>query len=72
MHGYRPAQVAPRPDRRDAITIPLTISAHPAPRLSVREAIERLEMTGGPFVFFADATGGGAMCSTTVTTATTA
>jgi len=55
-HGdaYRLAQIDPRP-RYDKTAIDMTVSPHPAPRLSVPEAIERLELIGLPFIFFADA-----------------
>ncbi|GAA2735412.1 HPF/RaiA family ribosome-associated protein [Actinocorallia aurantiaca] len=55
-HGdaYRMAQIDPRP-RKDDLAVDLTVSPHPAPRIGVREAEERLEATGLPFVFFADA-----------------
>jgi ribosome-associated translation inhibitor RaiA len=59
--SYRIAQVDPRPDRfgPDAAA-PLTMSATPAPRMTVPEAEKRLEITGLPFVFFAnDMTGRG-------------
>lgn len=52
--GYRLAQVEPEPDRKDPVAVPLTISPHPAPRLSVSEATERLDTTGLPWVFFVD------------------
>ena len=43
------------PDRDAALTAPpLTVSSHAAPRLTAAEAAERLELTGLPFVFFAD------------------
>ena len=50
--GYRLAQPEPRLQRTDPVAVPLTISKHPAPRLSVDEAVERLNLTGLPFVFF--------------------
>ncbi|GAA0952340.1 HPF/RaiA family ribosome-associated protein [Actinocorallia libanotica] len=52
--AYRMAQTDPKP-RRESTAIDLTVSPHPAPRITVREAIERLEATGLPFTFFADA-----------------
>lgn len=58
--GYRMAQINPRPVLQSPVAVPLTISPHPAARLSVTEATERLEATGLPFVFFVDtATGHG-------------
>jgi ribosome-associated translation inhibitor RaiA len=53
--GYRVAQVHPRPDRVPPSAVPLTVSQHPAPRLTVPDAAERLELTGLPFLFFAAA-----------------
>lgn len=55
--AYRLAQLAPEP-RRDTPAIDMTVSPHPAPSLTVQEAIDRLETTGLPFVFFADASTG--------------
>ncbi|MEO3783983.1 HPF/RaiA family ribosome-associated protein [Actinocorallia sp. B10E7] len=52
--GYRMAQIDPRP-RKDDTAVDLTVSPHPAPRITAEEAVERLETTGLPFVFFADA-----------------
>lgn len=54
-HGdaYRMAQVDPRP-REDDLAVDLTVSPHPAPRISLQEARERLEAMGLPFVFFTD------------------
>lgn len=53
--GYRLAQVRPRPDGLGPVAAPLTMSDHPAPRMSVHEAEGRLDITGLPFVFFTDA-----------------
>jgi hypothetical protein len=52
--GYRMACTAavPEPARRAAV--PLTMSSVPAPCLAISEAVERLELTGQPFVFFVD------------------
>ncbi len=52
------ARLDPSPDLGAAIGAPLTVSAHPAPRLTPAEATERLELTGLPFVFFADQASG--------------
>ncbi|MBB6345838.1 sigma 54 modulation/S30EA ribosomal C-terminal domain-containing protein [Nonomuraea muscovyensis] len=52
--GYRLAQVDPAPDRLGPVSIPLTLSSAPAPVLTVREAVERLETIGSPFIFFVD------------------
>lgn len=56
--GYRLAELAPPPPTWPESTVPVTTSPHPAPRLSLPEAIERLNLTGLPFVFFADAATG--------------
>ncbi|MEQ4724303.1 sigma 54 modulation/S30EA ribosomal C-terminal domain-containing protein [Nonomuraea sp. B19D2] len=56
--GYRLAQVEPAPYRLGPVSIPLTVSSAPAPVLSVSEAVECLEATGMPFIFFADASTG--------------
>lgn len=56
--GYRIAQVRPRPELLGPVAIPLTVSEHPAPRLSVTDAQRRLDNTGFLFVFFADETTG--------------
>ncbi|MEU8404480.1 HPF/RaiA family ribosome-associated protein [Nonomuraea sp. NPDC048892] len=58
--GYRLAQLVPRPDLPAPICAAISISPLPAPRLTVEQAVERLELTGSRFVFFADAeTGAG-------------
>jgi ribosome-associated translation inhibitor RaiA len=62
----RPASSAPAASPESgAERVPesrITVSAHAAPRLSVGEAITRLENLGQPFVFFVDvATGRGAV-----------
>jgi hypothetical protein len=60
--GYRLAQVRPQPDRLGTSAVPLAVSTIPAPRMSVPEARNRLDITGFPFVFFADdATGRGSI-----------
>jgi hypothetical protein len=57
---YRLAQAGAAPHRRGTVTVPLTTSTQPAPRLSVGDAVNRLNLTGLPFVFFVDdATGRG-------------
>lgn len=56
--GYRLAELAPPPPTWPEPVVPITASPHPAPRLSPAEAIERLNLTGLPFVFFADAVTG--------------
>ncbi len=53
--AYRMAQLDPKPGRDTAApAVPLTISPHPAPGLTPAEAAQRLELTGLPFIFFAD------------------
>ncbi|GAA1636327.1 HPF/RaiA family ribosome-associated protein [Nonomuraea maheshkhaliensis] len=56
--GYRLAQIAPTLHSLGPVSIPLTVSSVPAPVLSIGEAVERLETTGMPFIFFADASTG--------------
>ncbi|MEU5990020.1 sigma 54 modulation/S30EA ribosomal C-terminal domain-containing protein [Spirillospora sp. NPDC047418] len=53
--GYRIALADPGADRDGPVAVPLSVSPHPAPRIGEREAIERLEALGLPFLFFADA-----------------
>ena len=50
---YRLAQVRPDPHRRWNSPVPLTFYRHPAPHLTMESAIDRLELSGSPFVFFA-------------------
>jgi hypothetical protein len=52
--GYRLAQVDPRPAAVTPGAVPVTVSPAPAPVLGAGEAIQRLESTGWPFVFFRD------------------
>ncbi len=54
--GYRLARTAPGPVPSAAVS--LTVSPQPAPRLKATEAVERLVLTGWPFVFFVDADSG--------------
>lgn len=53
---YRLAQLRPVPPQRDGETrptaVPVSRSPLPAPRLTVPEAAERLDLSGLPFVFF--------------------
>lgn len=53
--GYRLAQLNPRPDLVTLGQLPVTISEQPAPLLGTGEAIERLNLSGLPFVFYLDA-----------------
>lgn len=52
--GYRLAQVDPDPHRRRAPVTPVTVSHQPAARLSLPEAVARLNLSGQPFLFYAD------------------
>jgi ribosome-associated translation inhibitor RaiA len=49
---YRLAQARPKPDRLGPLPAAVTLSDHPAPALTLDEAIGRLEWLGQPFVFF--------------------
>jgi len=56
--GYRLARLHPV-DRPEPVTaVPLTLSDRPAPRLTLPDAIDRLNLTDQPFMFFADAADG--------------
>lgn len=50
--GYRLAQLAPEPDKVATGTLPLTISEQPAAVLSTAAAVDRLNLSGQPFLFF--------------------
>jgi ribosome-associated translation inhibitor RaiA len=52
--GHRLAQVDPHSDTVEHGATPVTVSAQPAPELSVDEAVDRLNLSGWPFVFFRD------------------
>ena len=52
--GYRLAQVHPEPGHTRRTTAFMTTSPYPAARLELAEAVERLNLTGWPFVFYAD------------------
>jgi hypothetical protein len=56
--GYRLAQLTPDPTRTWSSALPLTVSERPAPRLTLAEAVHRLDATGLPFLFFAEPAGG--------------
>jgi ribosome-associated translation inhibitor RaiA len=56
--GLRLAQVDPRPELVTPGEVPVAVSPHPAPQLSVEGATARLGTTGWPFVFFRDAASG--------------
>jgi len=53
--GYRLSQVEPRPQSVTTGVTPVTISAHGPPVLRPEQAVEHLNVTGWPFVFFRDA-----------------
>ncbi len=50
--GYRTARTAPGHERAQPTAVALTVSAQPAPRLRATEAVNRLELTAWPFMFF--------------------
>jgi len=52
--GYRLAQARPRPGQLGPMAAAITVSEQPAPRLTTREAITRLEALGQLFLFFVD------------------
>jgi ribosome-associated translation inhibitor RaiA len=54
----RLARLDPIPGQGGEMEGPLAVSTHPAPRLTPAEAVERLELTGLRFVFFADVANG--------------
>ncbi len=45
----------PKPGRLGPLPDSVTVSQLPAPRLTVREATQRLDAAGQPFTFFVDA-----------------
>lgn len=53
--GVHLAQVRPDPDAFGRDTEPITVDSEPAPRLTEKEAVDRLNTTGLPFIFFVDA-----------------
>jgi ribosome-associated translation inhibitor RaiA len=58
LTGHRLARLAPGPRWLELSEVPMTISPHPAPRLTVSEARNCLDLEGLPFVFFADVSTG--------------
>ncbi len=54
-HGYRLAALTSPPDHWPPEDLPITVSELPAPTLTREEAVARLNLTGLPFVFYADA-----------------
>ena len=50
--GYRLAQARPRPGGLGPVHAAVTVSEHPAPRLTLAAATARLEALGQPFLFF--------------------
>lgn len=54
--GHRLARLTPpKPHELAAFELPVTISDHPAPRLTPAQAVDRLNLVGLPFLFFLDA-----------------
>jgi len=59
---YWLVQARPKPDRLGPLPQAITLCEHPAPVLTIAEAISRLEWLGQPFVFFVTAeTGRGSL-----------
>jgi ribosome-associated translation inhibitor RaiA len=56
--GYRLAHLTPDPIRTWSTAQPLTFSERPAPRLTLAEAVQRLDATGLRFLFFAEPASG--------------
>jgi hypothetical protein len=52
------AQLRPSRGMRPLSALPLTYNPQPAPRLTVSEATERLQLSGRPFVFFENSSTG--------------
>jgi len=52
--GFGLAMAHPKPSRLGVAAGSMTVSKLPAPRLTVPEAVERLEAMGQPFMFFVD------------------
>ena len=50
--GYRLAQLTPAPEKVESGSLPLTISERPAAVLSTAAAVDRLNLSGRPFLFF--------------------
>ncbi|MEX2651364.1 MAG: HPF/RaiA family ribosome-associated protein [Acidimicrobiia bacterium] len=50
--GYRLTSLHPTEVEPEPSLVSIAVSEHPPPRLSVEEAIERLEAIGSPFLFF--------------------
>jgi len=53
--GYELLQVKPEPDRITAGWLEYAVSTHAAPVLRVEKAMDHLDLTGWPFIFFRDA-----------------
>ena len=51
-------QVNPDPQRAASASVGVSVSTHPPPSLQVDDAVERLNATGWPFVFFEDVASG--------------
>jgi ribosome-associated translation inhibitor RaiA len=52
--GYRLAELTPPAASWPSRAVPLTVSERPAARLDLPAAIDRLNLTNAPFLFFAD------------------
>jgi len=50
-HMFRMAATGPL---AESVSDWLTVSPHPAPRLSITDAVKKLDLTGRPFLFFVD------------------
>jgi ribosome-associated translation inhibitor RaiA len=53
--GYRLARLHPTDGPEPASAVPITVSTQNAPQLSAAEAIDRLNLSGQPFLLYADA-----------------
>jgi Sigma 54 modulation/S30EA ribosomal protein C terminus len=56
--GYRLARLNPVDQPESDTVAPLTVRDRPAPRLTLPEAVDQLNLTERPFLFFADAADG--------------
>jgi ribosome-associated translation inhibitor RaiA len=56
--GYRLARLHPTDGPEPASAVPITVSTQNAPQLSAAEAIDRLNLSGQPFLLYADAVTG--------------
>jgi hypothetical protein len=56
--GYRLARLTPTGVPEPETAVPLTVSSQPAPRLTAGQAVAWLDLTGQPFLFYANAASG--------------